>query len=247
MEQEELLKSIGLHKNEAKLYLVSLSLGPSSAIQLGQKIGISRQMVYTILDELLEKGLVKEVEVSGHRYFQAVNPEALKDRAEKILGEVKEAVPILKTKQAEYSALPLITVYENPLAMREWYRQYMKEAKKGDELLIWSSGNIEYWYGMDKEFYDKYMDIGEKVGVATYLIEPDTEQSKIHDKIVKRKNYQFKWFKNAWKTNAEKWIWKNQVCYLTIREHATNMIVIESKDLAEIERFDFWTLWKGKK
>ena len=70
------------------------------------------------------------------------------------------------------------------------------------------------------------------------------KEARIHDKIIGRKTNKYKWFKGAWKANAEKWIWKDQVCYLSIRENATNMIVIESKDLAEIERFDFWNLWK---
>jgi len=241
-----LLESIGLHKNEARLYIASLKLGPASVIQLGQKINDTRQMVYLLLPGLIEKGLIKKTAIGRKDYYKAVEPDVLADIAQKNREKIAKIVPILKSQASEERAIPLITVYENPLAMREWYRQYMKEAKKGDELLIWSSGNVEYWYGMDKEFYDKYMDFGEQVGVVTYLIEPDNERTKIHDKIVKRKNYQFKWFKNAWKTNAEKWIWKNQVCYLSIRENATNMIVIESKDLAEIERFDFWTLWKRK-
>lgn len=242
--QKELLQQIGLHKNEANLYLASLRLGPASAIQLGQKIGVTRQMVYEVLPVLISKGLIKQVEIGSRNLFQAVSPEILEDRAKDIAQEIKEIVPILKSQQAEFAAIPLITVYENPIAMREWYRQYMKEAKKGDEILIWSSGNADVWYRMDKEFYDQYMDFNDKTEVITYLIEPDNEKTKIHDKLIDRKHNRYKRFKDAWKANAEKWIWKNQVCYLTIRENATNMIVIESKDLAEIERFDFWRIWK---
>jgi len=243
MINEELLQSIGVHKNEGKIYLASLELGPASAIQLAKKVGLSRQMVYVILDSLLGKGLVKEVKIDKHQYFQALAPEVLTDRVETISKKIKEIVPVLKTRQAQFAAIPLITVYENPLAMREWYRQYIKEVKKDDELLIWSTGNINYWYGLDKEFYEKYMDHSDKVGAWTYLIEPDVKETLKHDKIVARPHTKYKRFKNAWRTNAEKWIWKNQVCFLTIRENATNMIVIESKDLAEIERFDFWRIW----
>lgn len=241
-----LLESIGLHKNEARLYLASLKLGPASAIQLGQKMGDTRQMIYLLLPGLIEKGLIKKTAINNKNFFKAVEPDILVDIAQKNREKINKIVPILKSQASEENAIPLITVYENPLAMREWYRQYMKEAKKGDELLIWSTGNVDYWYQMDREFYDKYMDFGEKTGVNVYLIEPDTKEARIHDKAVGRKNNRYKWFKGAWQANAEKWIWKNQVCYLTIRENATNMIVIESKDLAEIERFDFWTLWKSQ-
>jgi hypothetical protein len=45
---------------------------------------------------------------------------------------------------------------------------------------------------------------------------------------------------------AEKWVWKDQVCFLTIKDNATNMIVLESHELAEIERFDFAQIWQKK-
>lgn len=41
----------------------------------------------------------------------------------------------------------------------------------------------------------------------------------------------------------EKWIWHNQLCYQTIRASATNLIVVESKAIAETERNLFKTVW----
>lgn len=239
-----LLESIGLHKNQARLYVVSLQLGPASAIQLGQKINDTRQMVYLLLPGLIEKGLMKKVPLGNKDYYQAVNPEVLIDLAQENKEKMLQVVPILKSQASVEKAIPLITVYENPLAMREWYKKYTKEAKKGDEILIWSSGNVSYWYGMDKEFYDKYLNFNEEKGIKTYVILPDTKEAIKHQKTVGKPKTKFKTFKFQTLSNAEKWVWKNQVCFLTIRENATNMIVIESKDLAEIERFDFWTLWK---
>lgn len=242
-----LLESIGLHKNQARLYVVSLQLGPASAIQLGQKINDTRQMVYLLLPGLIEKGLMKKIPLGNRDYYQAVAPDILIDIATQNRQKMLQVVPILKSQTSLQKAIPLITVYENPLAMREWYKKYMKEAKKGDEILIWSTGNVEYWYGLDKEFYDKYLIFNDTNGIDTFLIMPDTKEALKHQQVVGKSHTKYKKFKFAWKANAEKWVWKNQVCFLTIRENATNMIVIESKDLAEIERFDFWTLWKGAK
>ncbi len=241
-----LLEAIGLHKNEARLYLTALKLGPASAIQLGQKMDDTRQMVYLLLPGMMGKGLIKKIALGNKDYYKAVEPDILADIAQKNKEKVLKIMPVLKSQASAERAIPLITVYENPLAMREWYRQYMKGAKKGDEILIWSTGNVEYWYGMDKEFYDKYLAFNDKTGVKTYLILPDTKAAQKHREIVGRPHILYKPYKNAWRANAEKWVWRDQICYLTIRENATNMIVIESKELAEIERFDFWTLWRKK-
>ncbi len=242
-----LLESIGLHKNQARLYITSLKLGPASAIQLGQKIDDTRQMVYLLLPGLIEKGLMKRTAIGNKDYYQAIAPDILVDIASENRQKMLQLAPVLKAQASVDQAIPLITVYENPLAMREWYKKYMAEVKKDDKLLVWSTGNIEYWYSMDKEFYEKYLQFGDKKGVNTYLIMPNNKKSLEHMAKVGRSHSHYKLFTNAWTANSEKWVWKNQVCYLSIRENATNMIVIESKDLAEIERFDFWRLWKSKK
>jgi len=241
-----LLESIGLHKNQARLYIASLKLGPASAIQLGQKIDDTRQMVYLLLPSLIEKGLMKRTTIGNKDYYQAIAPDILIDIATQNRQKMFQLAPVLKAQASEDQAIPLITVYENPLAMREWYKKYMAEAKRGDEILIWSTGNVEYWYALDKEFYEKYLDFSNNTGVNTFLIMPDTKAAIEHQKTVSRPHTKYKLFKHSWTANAEKWVWKNQVCYLSIRENATNMIVIESKDLAEIERFDFWRIWKNK-
>ena len=78
---DELLQSIGLHKNEANLYLTALKLGASSAIQLGQKTGVTRQMIYELLPSLITKGLIKQIEIGNKKLYQALSPEILEDKA----------------------------------------------------------------------------------------------------------------------------------------------------------------------
>ena len=243
---ENLLEQIGLSKTEAKFYLTLLSLGPASAIQLGQKLNLTRQMVYTILPALLEKGLVKQVKIGTKNYYQAVGPEVLRDRAELIKDKVNDIVPILKSHQAENNAVPLITVYENPLSMREWYKNFMKEAKSGEEFLIWSTGKVSFWYENDKEFNDAYLSFAEKNNIKMKIIVPDTAETKEHRKLVgKRKNIEYKTAPKGWGAGSEKWIWRDQICYQTLRENASNLIVVESKALADLERFDFENIWNS--
>jgi len=240
------LKETGLTRSEAEFYLANLQLGPATAIQLGEHLGHTRQMVYNLLPSLLEKGVVKKTEVGGRRLYEAVSPEILLDRAQEITQNIKDIIPVLKTRRAEYSSIPKITVYENPLSMREWYRGYMDSAKAGDELIIWSTGKHNYWYDMDRDFYENYMKFSEKKGVKTFIILPDTKDGHDYQKTIGRKSTRAKFIKNHWETLAEKWVWKDQVCFLTIKDNATNMIVLESHELAEIERFDFAQIWQKK-
>lgn len=240
----EKLREVNLSKGEAEFYLTSLSLGPATAIQLGEKLGHTRQMIYNLLPPLIQKGLIKQSEISGRSLYEATNPENLVELANDITKNIKEVLPVLKTRRAELTTLPKIFIYENPLAMREWFRRYMGEAKAGDDLIIWSSGKTQDWYEVDREFYDNYLKFSEKKGVNTFIILPDNAEAREHLKTFGRKHTHAKFIKDAWETTGEKWVWQDQICYLTIKDNATNLVMIESKELAEIERFDFAQIWQ---
>jgi sugar-specific transcriptional regulator TrmB len=246
LEHLKILENIGLSSAEARVYLSCLILGPSSVIQISQKANFTRQMIYTLIPSLKEKGLIKETKIGEKTYYEATNPDFLKDLLLKTGSKIEKLIPELKSSQATASAIPLITVYENPIAMREWYKNFMKQAKKKDELLVWSAGRD--WYNLDLKFYRKWIRFKDKLGMKNLILTSDiTENKKKFWKQAIFHNAKFKYLKKWWNTKTEKWIWRDQVCYLTMRENATNMIVIKSKDLATLERFDFYKIWKSIK
>lgn len=240
------LREVGLSKGEAEFYLTSISLGPATAIQLGEKLGHTRQMIYNLLPVLMQKGLIKQTEIGGRKLYEATNPETLMDLAQNITKDIKDIVPVLKSRRGELTTLPKITVYENPLAMREWYKHYMAQAQTGDDLIIWSTGKKQDWFEVDREFYDNYFKFSEKKGVKTFIILPDNKEAKDYQKTLGHKYTHAKFIRDAWESMGEKWVWQDQICYLTIKDNATNLVVIESKELAEIERFDFAQTWQKR-
>lgn len=237
----KILEQIGLSESEAKLYIVSLNVGPSSAIQLGKKIGLSRQMIYVLLPQMMDRGLIKQIKIGARQYYEAASPELLIDLVEKSKQQIAELLPQLKSQQATNAAVPLIAVYENPIAMREWYRKMLNEAKQGDEMLIWSAGGD--WLGMDEPFYQEYIAQKNKIGVIDKLIVKDTTQARAYYDSIKIPNGEWRFMKKDWGSNAELWIWNDEVCYQTLRQNATNLIVVKSADLAAIERYNFYQLW----
>jgi sugar-specific transcriptional regulator TrmB len=242
MNFRSLLESIGLSASESAIYLAGLRLGPATAIQLAQKSDLTRQMVYTVIPSLIEKGLMKEVRISNKRYFQASNPEVLTDRAELLKNEIKKAVPLLKSKQATNNTLPLLSVYENPISMREWYRRFMEEATAEDELLIWATNTT--WLNVDPDFLAGFIAFKNTHQIHDRIIAPDTPASRETAKIIHQPYAEYRFARDTWDTPAEKWIWRDTISFLTINENATNLIVIESPQLAAIERFSFERLWK---
>ena len=79
MVNQEALVKFGLSENESKVYLFLLRQGSSKVNEIYEGTKIQRTFVYEILRNLLEKGLVSYVVKSGIKYFEASNPDKLKE------------------------------------------------------------------------------------------------------------------------------------------------------------------------
>lgn len=243
----ELLRGIGLTESESKVYVANLGLGPATAINLSKEAGLTRQMIYSLLPGLMKRGFIKEVYAGVRRRFVAVDPQVLADFAKQNLAAIEQAVPSLRSTRARNATLPSVTIYDNPISMREWYREFMAVARRGDRLLIWATNKI--WYAEDEEFLKKFLAFKRRLGVIDWIIAPDlVEARKNAAKLQKAQpKAEYRFAKAGWGAEVEKWIWKDTVAYLTISGASTNLIVIESAAIAALERFNFEQAWKGLK
>jgi sugar-specific transcriptional regulator TrmB len=241
-----LLQSIGLTKTEAEVYLANLQMGPSSAIQLGQKVGTTRQLIYNLLPDLIERGFIKQVTIGKRNFYQAVDPEILEDKVAILQRQIATAIPLLKEQQSGSNAVPHITVYDNPLSMREWYRGFMRDVKAGEEKLVYSTETG--WFDLDQEFYRSFADFQIKKKVKNRIIAPDTAEVREIAKSVTKDSaftFDYRFTPEKWLGEGAKWIWRNQIIHLTVRGKATNLIVLESAELASIERIAFDRVWES--
>lgn len=240
---EKILQQIGLTESEAKLYLATLELGSANVVQLGERASLSRQMVYLLLPGLQEKGLIQQTKHGSKVYYKALSPKLLRGLVQSVGKQIEGIIPLLESRQAEHEAIPLLTVYENPVAMREWYTNFMKQAKKGDEILIFSSSLLWHWYNLDPKFYDKYLKFCDRRGIRSRIILPDTKEAREYQAKIgsSAREPRFSSFLNA--EPVEKWIWRDQICFQTIREKATNLVIMESSSISKLERDLFESLW----
>jgi len=104
-----MLQEVGLSRNEAKVYLALLRLGPSLAGEVTKKSGVHRRNVYDSIERLTEKGLVSYITFNNRKYFKAVDPQRL-------LAILKEEKSMLGEKEKKIqSILPaLSSIYNQP-------------------------------------------------------------------------------------------------------------------------------------
>jgi len=92
--EEEVLREWGLSKNEVKVFMAVLKLGPSSVGRITEKSEIHRRNVYDALERLAERGLVGSVIKNNVKFFEVADPTMLLD----IIKSEKEKISEMETK-----------------------------------------------------------------------------------------------------------------------------------------------------
>ena len=126
---EEKLVKAGLTGNEAKIYLELLKRGEMSANDLAKKIGMDRTLTYTVLNHLIEKGMVSYVIKSNKKFFASVDPENLlnpiKEKEAFVMDFVKQLQSIKQEKDVPYE----INIYEGKEGLRTLMNLVMKHKR----------------------------------------------------------------------------------------------------------------------
>jgi sugar-specific transcriptional regulator TrmB len=124
----ESLKSLGLTKYEALVYIALLKQDSATASEIHEISGVPRASVYTVIDQLLDKGLVS-VSQSAPKRFAAISPD---DAITRLTDHIK--------KDAQYARDSLSLVYRERMTLGI-----------GTEELIWNIYGIE---NIKKRFTD---------------------------------------------------------------------------------------------
>ena len=116
---EKYLQEIGLTDKEASIYLALLQVDNASVASMSQKTKIKRPTVYVVLESLLKKGLVSQVQIGKKTHYQAEPPERLETYVERrkiMLDEqsrrLKDIIPQIKIVQREMGERPIIKYFE---------------------------------------------------------------------------------------------------------------------------------------
>lgn len=142
----DFLRELGFTEGEIKVYDALLSLGPSTSGRVVKKAGISSSKVYQILDKLAQKGLVTHVVRSGVKHFQASGPEKLLDLLEEREKEIRKQrvgvekmLPALLARIREGAPTHEAEVYEGYGGVKGYFSQALKDARPGEERLVFGA------------------------------------------------------------------------------------------------------------
>lgn len=116
---EKFLHEIGLNEKEIAVYMYLLQVENNSILEIATKTTLKRPTVYLVIESLLKKGLVSEVQLNKKTHYQAEPPERLEtyvERQKVLLDEhsrrLKDVIPQLKSVQRKEGEKPVVKYLE---------------------------------------------------------------------------------------------------------------------------------------
>jgi len=245
---EKLFKDLQFSQKESAIYLAILELGQARAIDLAKKTGFNRTTVYDLLEVLIQKGLVSKFKKGATSFFNALEPERLinyleRDQAEYCVAtkkkkqQVQELLPQLISLQNVLNAKPKIKLFEGEKGMREAYEDTLT-AKNS----IIAYANVETMHHGLPNFFPEYYQrrVQSKVFIRAILPRNKLSLERAqHDQVEMRAT---RFLPAGQIFSPEVNIYNNKMLVASWKEKMA--VVIESKELADLQKIIFETLWQ---
>lgn len=236
MEQD--LEKIGLTKNEAKVYLILLKLGTSTADEITKESKIYRRGVYEALKTLEKRNLVTSIIKDYKKHFTANKPKHLIDSIKEQEEIIKSLIPKLSKIEPEKEIEPKIEVRTN----LGGFKDLVEEQIASKEL---------YGIGITKESLDllkyslsKIIKKGKKIGTKAKLLVYEEVEKPLKELI--KGDVKIKSFQKGFYIPSTTMIWGDKVS-ISLLQKTPFVIVIKHKKINNAYRNYFEILWKLSK
>lgn len=226
------LRKAGLTGNEAKVYLELLRRGSLSANEVAKKISMDRTLTYTVLNHLIEKGLVNYVIKDKKKFFEASDPTHLLNPVREREALVKDLIPQLKQIEKIKESVQEINIYEG----KEGLRSVMWEILKYKSFC--SFGATGRVYDVLYETPRLAKELAKKGVNARIITSPEQKRHR----MTRLKNIKFRYLNI--KSKATTTIFKDKVA-IHILTQKPMIIVIKNKQIADTYKNHFEVLWKA--
>jgi len=249
--QQRMLERLGLTKHEAKIYLALLELGSTNAGPIIAKTKLHRQIVYSALENLIDKGLVTFVVEKNRRYFQATEPEQFKEwfkEEEKEIDvrrkEFERLLPELLAKKPVKGKEQEVCIYRGNKGLKTVLDYILKATKKEINILAVSYRKVGP--GLDKYYkyyFPKFLKGLANKKIKIRFIFPEGTR-KIRGEIVAKLPFvQVKYIPDEYATPIGIQIYSGHVSLMAFQPIPL-AIRISSKEVFDAMRSYFEALWR---
>ncbi|MFH1750515.1 MAG: helix-turn-helix domain-containing protein [Candidatus Micrarchaeota archaeon] len=243
------LERLGLTRNESKVYLALLEIGPTTTKAIIERTRVHTSKVYESLERLIGKGLANFVVEANRKKFQATDPESiigfLEDRQADIEDEknlVRDMLPELRSVGIP-SIQQSATVFSGLKGFKAMLNNMLKEIGHNGNYDAFASSKLReevgpYWlhFQMKKK----------KMGIKSRCI--------WDEKIRSQRDYLKEYFgkgrfvpEGSFNSPADVFIYADKVLLVSYASEPIFAVLIQSEGMAKGYRELFNTLWNISK
>lgn len=242
----QLLKTLGLDEREAKTYLTSLEIGPSTIAYLAKKTGVKRTSLYVYIQDMISRGLISIVISGKRKLYTALEPKGLEALIQKQKEAVEILVPELLLLSKKNPEKPRIRFYEKEEGLKHLFNESLNQVH-GSEIICYSNYE-EYYKVFDEKFTNEYIarQIAKEISVRTILTENKlfTDTTKKESRNELRETITVPYEKLP--ITIEMHIYDNKLAIMSFGNEKIG-VLIESSQIVNAQRAIFNLLWEKLK
>lgn len=239
-----LLKTLGFTESEAKIYLISLEMGPSSVQDIARKAKVSRVTTYAVIESLTERGLMSSVQKGKKTNYMAETPERLVSFVQSRMREMESTLKAVEAGITDLRLLqrgekPVVKIFEGPEGIKAILEDITSSIEDRKSAIL-EIGNID----SIKNIFPNLDAIKLHKSDLTKRNIPTKAMYVSKEEYTPRPGSQVKFLpKDKYNFTGDISIYKNKVGLYTFKGKLVS-VLIESEEIAETMRQLFEMAWQ---
>lgn len=238
------LQVLGLNEKEIAIYWAILELGQANVLDIARKSGIPRTTIYSILEKLIAEDLISSIIKGKRRYYLAEDPSQIIQKLKTKEQKISQIVPKLQEIYSKSTNRPVIRYYEGAQGIMKMLDDILITIPKGGAFEVILNACDEFQILGDAYF--RHIDKRVTRGIWIRVIAEKSEFTKNWYKEQKKYQRLFKFLPKGQHFSVSYHIYGNKVSMFSLQGPVVG-VIIENKEIAEMERLQFEYMWKTLK
>lgn len=234
------LEDFGFSAKQARIYLASLHLGPSSIQTIAKEAKLQRTNAYDAVETLVAKGLMSISTKGKKRFFMAEPPEVLKKILDAKRETLENVLPQLALFHASSEHKPKIRYYPGI----DGYKQAYEDTLTAKEKKLFGIFSVQdMWDVIGREVADHMVERRIKRGISLQVIRSKEKDVGYVYPTSKKELREMRHAPPGMVFPITTYVYDNKVVILSSKKELFGL-VIESEDIAQAHRLYFEALWQ---